>query len=420
MSFGQMKKNIVIICTMYYPEMDAPSSVINKIIREISHEYNFYVITKTNKLPSEYKRKNNIFYIESIRHKIQRRCYSNLRQKRNVFLSQGIITIIGLYKLFLTQFRHPNANAWESKAYYRQLTVLSKQIQIYAIIGVSSEVFCQYGIKKFKEREKNIKWIQFITDPFTENYIYYRYKLFPQKWEKWNLRDEKSFYELCDGAMLTPEMYTRTIVKFPEYASKCKKMHFALQDFSALWKPNKSNSRQVRLIYAGAVYKDIRNPEVMMKTCSSIPDIHLDMYTNLGDSRGECDAILNQYKSDNIRVLPYVPKDQYLDMICNEYDVLVNIGNISDLQAPSKMLDLLSTGRPILNFYFIKDAQYHMIERYPLGMNVHCDDCYDVKLIRRFCYDMRGKRLPFEEVKKLYPEHCIEQQVRIFIDLLSN
>ena len=107
-------------------------------------------------------------------------------------------------------------------------------------------------------------------------------------------------------------------------------------------------------------------------------------------------------------------------MICNEYDVLVNIGNISDLQAPSKMLDLLSTGRPILNFYFIKDAQYHMIERYPLGMNVHCDDCYDVKLIRRFCYDMRGKRLPFEEVKKLYPEHCIEQQVRIFIDLLSN
>lgn len=403
---------------MYYPEMDAPSSVISKIIREINHEYNFYIITKTNKLPGEYERKDNIFYIENIRHKILRRCYSNLRQKRNVFLSRGIITIIGLYKLFLTQFRHPNANAWEINAYYKQLAMLSKQIQIHAVIGVSSEVFCQYGIKKFKKRENDIKWIQFITDPFTENYIYYRYKLFPKLWKKWNIRDEKNFYKLCDGAMLTPEMYSRTIEKIPEYATKCKKMHFALQDFSSLRKPKQILSRQLRLIYAGAVYRDIRNPEIMMKVCSSIPDIHLDMYTNLGDNRGECDAILNLYKSENICVLPYVPKSQYLDMINNDYDILVNIGNVSDLQAPSKMLDLLSTGRPILNFYFREDAQYQMIERYPLGLNIHCDIGYNVELIRDFCYEMRGKQLSFEEVKMLFPEHCIEEQVKIFKDLL--
>lgn len=414
-----MKKNIVIVCPMFYPEMDAPSSVINKIIGEIGNEFNYYIITKTNKLPGEYEERDNILHIEGLRHRLLRRCYANLKQGRQKFISRGLVLAIGLYKLFLTQFCHPNANVWESKAYYRRLTELSKQIPIHAVVGVSSEVFCQYGIKRFKIQNSDVKWVQFITDPFVENYIYYRYKLFPGFWKKWNLKDERGFYELCDGAMLTPEMYSKTIEKFPEYAFKCKMMHFALQDFSSHIKNKQSNSEQVRLIYAGAVYKDIRNPEFMMKACGSISDITLDMFTNIGDSRGECDEILNKNKSSNISIKPYVPKTQYIDMICNEYDILVNIGNISDLQAPSKMLDLLSTGRPILNFYFCKDSQYRMIERYPLGMNVHCDAGYNADAIRDFCHNMCGRRLPFEEVKSLFPEHCIEAQVSIFKELVK-
>ena len=67
---------------------------------------------------------------------------------------------------------------------------------------------------------------------------------------------------------------------------------------------------------------------------------------------------------------------------------------------------------------YIDDVTYQMIERYPLGLNIHCDIGYNVELIRDFCYEMRGKQLSFEEVKMLFPEHCIEEQVKIFKDLL--
>ena len=93
---------------------------------------------------------------------------------------------------------------------------------------------------------------------------------------------------------------------------------------------------------------------------------------------------------------------------------------MGNLQAPSKMLELLSTGKPILNFYFAKDSQYEMIEKYPLGLNIGNEEEGAVEKVEQFCHEVKGKSIPYVEVEKLYPENIMESQVRLLKKLIES
>ena len=408
---------------MYYPDMGAPSSVVDRYVKTLGDKYNFYIITKTYKDSGSFTPREDVLYITSRRHRRTMQCEKNIREGRRVLLSRLILLAIDAFKAVQTQLCHPNANSWENAAYHRQLEALHTRVPLDAVISVSNTCHTAYAAKAFKTKHSEVRWIQFVTDPFVENYIYYRYKIFPSLWRKLNGRDERSFYDKCDAAFITPEMYDATLAKYPQYAHKCRRMQFTLTDMTGIRREDEGlrpeDGGKIKLIYAGAVYKDIRNPEFMMKTIASLKDLHLDMYTNKGSMRGECDNVLEGNTSDNISISDYVPKDRYNDLICNEYDVLVNIGNTVRLQAPSKMLDLLSTGRPILNFYFVEDSQKQMIDRYPLGLNVRCGEEDAGRRVLEFCKLNKGRRLSFDEVKALYPDNVLEYQAGIMEELID-
>ena len=68
------------------------------------------------------------------------------------------------------------------------------------------------------------------------------------------------------------------------------------------------------------------------------------------------------------------------------------------------MFELLSTGLPILNFYYRKDSQFEIIEKYPLGINVRIDGEIGLELLESFCNNNKNKQLPFREVVDIFPE----------------
>ena len=128
-------------------------------------------------------------------------------------------------------------------------------------------------------------------------------------------------------------------------------------------------------------------------------------------STDNSDEIINKYVNDNIHYYSAVNRSKYLDLICNEYDILVNIGNDCELQEPSKMFELLSTGLPILNFYYRKDSQFEIIEKYPLGINVRIDGEIGLELLESFCNNNKNKQLPFREVVDIFPEYSLDYQL---------
>lgn len=90
---------------------------------------------------------------------------------------------------------------------------------------------------------------------------------------------------------------------------------------------------------------------------------------------------------------------------------MVNIGNDCELQEPSKMFELLLTGLPILNFYYRKDSQFEIIEKYPLGINVRIDGEIGLELLESFCNNNKNKQLPFREVVDIFPEYSLDYQL---------
>ncbi len=410
-----MKKNIVVISTMYHPDMGAPSACVDKYVQCLREKYNFYIITKS--YIYGVRDTDRIRYISNWAHKLTLWCENNIQISKKVLRSKVLLSILKVYKLILNQFAYPYFNSWEICKSYQILRNLSKEIKVDAVIPVSNTFFSQFAVLKFKKAYCDCKWISFITDPFSENDIYYKYKLFKKFWKRRNIENERRIYNATDYILLSEEMYKFVLKRFSISPYKAYNIGFALDDIRRGKHPQKVKSEgPTKLVYAGMFYQKIRNPRFMLSTLSQLSNIKIDLFVG----KGECEDIINQYVSDKISRDNFVNRDRYEDMICNQYDILVNVGNVSTLQAPSKMLELLSTGRPILNFYFIKDSQYEMIEKYPLGLNVSCDETNAVQIIEVFCNKMKGKCLTFGDVLELYPEHALNKKVAFLESLIES
>lgn len=227
---------------------------------------------------------------------------------------------------------------------------------------------------------------------------------------------EQRIYNMADYCMFTTELYKFIPNNFVIDKEKVYPIYFPLNHgLSGRTKGDLSNDGKCSLIFAGMLYKQIRNPEFALSTLSRVEDIIFDLYT----ARNECEDIIKRYVSDNINRYFYVSRSEYEELIKSKYDILVNIGNVSTLQAPSKTLELLSTGKPIINFYFTEDSQFEMIKKYPLGLNIKDQEIGAVEKISKFCREMKGRILPFEEIEKLYPENNIKYQVKLLRKLIE-
>lgn len=411
------KKHIAVLSTLYYPDMGAPSACIDKYVRALGDVYLFHIITRTDCIDFEPCKEYDVRYITSFRHRLTLKCRDSINKGHNVFLYKVILGIINVCKLIQTQYSFPSAQRWEVNQYAKQLDKLDKEVGVNAVFTVSNTAFPQLAALRFKKQHLEVKWLSFFYDPYSSHYIYYKYKLIKPIWRSLNKNKEQEIYDTADAVLLSSELYRFVPQHFRINPTKCHPLLYPLNVFNCKQNKDKTQSSATcKLFFAGMFYKKIRNPEYMLSILSNVNDITFDMYVG----KGECEDILNKYTKRNIHREEFVSHDRYVEMICNEYDVLVNVGNVSTLQAPSKMLELLSTGKPILNFYFAKDSQYEMIEKYPLGLNIGYQELGAVEKVEQFCHEVKGKSIPYEEVEILYPENKLESQVTLLKKLIES
>lgn len=122
----------------------------------------------------------------------------------------------------------------------------------------------------------------------------------------------------------------------------------------ATYKPNNITT----FAYAGIFYKEIRNPEELLKTLVTVPfDFKFIIYTI---KHGEIyENIISKYENilgDKLEVYEMIPRDICIYEL-SKCDFLVNIENRTGIQSPSKLIDYASTGRPIFS---TKDNEVNM------------------------------------------------------------
>lgn len=411
-----MMKHVVVLAGYYHPTMSPPSACIDKYVRQLYKDFDFDIISQKSHWvePSDYDIDVNIHYVTN--------WWNDLRNYSNYKLSINgqsrfynvLKTLVRLYGVIKSPFSYPSRLSWLKKKYIAKLEELNKEKPIDVIISVSNPVCTHIAAQRFVERHPNIKWITYSTDPFTYYDTSYKFTFSKSLRKKRNYKTELGYYNASYINMLTEELYGSAIKDFHLNESRIVCFPYVFTDFSKRVRTTERKSDTVKLVYAGALNSVIRNPDLALSVLSRVRGIDLILY-----QAGDCGSIIEKYSQDNIIVNGLVDRERYVDIICNDSDILVNIGNNSELQAPSKMLELFSTGKPIINFYRKEDTHYRMIEKYPLGLNIGANDEDAVLKVETFCDDMKTKRLSFEEVESLFPDNSLKLQTLSLRKLIS-
>ena len=106
------------------------------------------------------------------------------------------------------------------------------------------------------------------------------------------------------------------------------------------------NSLPIKLGYFGIFTKGVRSPNNFLKLFKDVNDIELHWYTNQ-DSKDEIKV--KNIKSKNI-FNSIVSRDEALNLMSTSVHCLLSIGNLNIAQLPSKVIEYLSTGKPVVHF----------------------------------------------------------------------
>ncbi|MBR4390563.1 MAG: glycosyltransferase [Bacteroidales bacterium] len=181
------------------------------------------------------------------------------------------------------------------------------------------------------------------------------------------------------------------------------------------------------LVYVGKFYYKKRDPEFLFSLMDAIQDkaVHLTIagsysYANLSKD------YVDKYFTNRIPYISYIGEvsSQQADALLLAADILVNIGNKVPDQMPSKILNYISAGKPILNIYGIDDCPtLPYLEKYPLALNIKDGEEITNELIDKiyqFVQLSKGKNVPFSMIEKQF-EECTPRYVgQQFYDIIKS
>ena len=131
----------------------------------------------------------------------------------------------------------------------------------------------------------------------------------------------------------------------------------------------------IRLVFVGTLYRKLRSPKYLLACVSALqatlPKLRLELHfygavNDCGDDLTSCPKALRSC----LFVHGMVTRDKVVQAM-KDSDVLVNIGNDSESQLASKVIEYMAIGKPILNLVSIaRDASISALADYPSTLTI--------------------------------------------------
>jgi hypothetical protein len=205
------------------------------------------------------------------------------------------------------------------------------------------------------KRRYAIRWIVDIGDPFsfmTETPVN-NYKLF----HSLNARSESRVLQMADAITVTTEgtkreylkhfsaLISKKIVAIPPLFSPPKIVDDSVSFFK--------DSKRIRLVFAGTLYRAIRDPMALLaffrllSSTSHGSHVELHFLGVINDCK-PCFFAYEDLLGSKIFLHGLVSRGEALQAM-QEANVLVNLGNSTAFQLPSKVVEYVMLGKPVLN-----------------------------------------------------------------------
>lgn len=400
-------KNILIIIGNHSPQPSSVAVNFESIMSKLSLDYNIDIIT--NRKSSEVKKKeryNNGFIYRVDDKKL-------LLLEESYRLSKEFSKIIGnIHKFFVNLFFYLTFKSnsseyktigWSKSSIYKLYKVISQKKKYDLIISVSLPFKTQLVGLQIKKKNSRIKWISVAYDPF---YLNKEDKL-RKKIIKKRKKQEQEVFKFADLVYLSPELLNiyeineliNDDAKFKslEY-KKLKKIEYKKENVNG----NFLKNNKINCLFTGRFYDGIRNPANLMKLFSELNDsINLVLMT---------DSSLEEIKKYTINeyipsVIDFQNRDTVKFNLLNS-DILINIGNTTELQVPGKIFEYMSSGKPIIHFSkIINDPSLKYFEKYPCVLIIkewEIENNDYVNQIEEFCTKYSGYEIPFSKLENLF------------------
>ena len=283
--------------------------------------------------------------------------------------------LLWFYNHVYTQLYWPDdAFLWYLPA-VRKVRGLSRSRQYDAIISVSLYFTGQLVGEQAHRINPDVPWLVDIGDPFAPMDVEAINNRF---YSGLNYRTEARILQRADAvAVTTPgtkdiygRVYPDTIGKItviPPLLSTSFESSEKRQIFA--------DDGQIRLVFTGMLYATVRRPDFLLSVFRNL------LQTSLGDQLelhffGYTTQVQDSFTSfqnllgSKIFLHGTVSREQAQSAIA-EADVLVNIGNTTSYQLPSKVVEYMATGKRILNIAQIdNDSSAAFFENYTLAITL--------------------------------------------------
>jgi len=259
-----------------------------------------------------------------------------------------------LYSFTLKNVMWPDFAAFWYFSAFRKSKELIKNKPYDAIISVSIP-FTGHLVGLSLNKRYMIPWLVDIGDPFyfmTETPVN-NHKFFG----KLNFYSEERVLEKADVISVTTKQTRLEYYKHFPYldANKISVIPplFVTPDLQKGSKQLFTGQRKLKLVYAGTLYSRIRSPAVLLKFFASLLDepigekAELHFFGEIND----CASCFQEYAhliGEKIFLHGLVMRDDALQAM-KEAEILINLGNQTGYQLPSKVIEYVMLGKPVLN-----------------------------------------------------------------------
>jgi glycosyltransferase involved in cell wall biosynthesis len=228
-----------------------------------------------------------------------------------------------------------------------------------------------------KRAHPTLRWIVDIGDPFSlldeiplNNRALYK---------GLNRRAEAAVLRRADAVAVTVERCRADYAaSFPESAAKIAVIPPLLSlPESTQAGTSYFSGGAIHLVSIGTFYRALRHPGFLLALLAALRQRRVDLHLHIFGTLNDCAACFEPYRAEigrNIHFHGMVPRET-IAAVMRSADILVNIGNSTAHQLPSKLVEYAAAARPILNLATRPgDSAAAFLAGYPSSLTLYAAD----------------------------------------------
>ncbi len=389
-------KNILLIIDAYYPNSRATIVIMQRIAEMLTRNGNKLTVL-TNKQEAENISKHNgvdILYME------------DEYQRSNTFVHK----IIGkIYDFWYTKKYRLSYEYGVLYRHSRSIRRIAKERKIDCIISVSLPMIHHLSARMSLNHWGKQCWIPICLDPFAFSQEISEYE------QRNRLALELKEYRKAKRIFMLVESQK----DYQNSLLNSKITYFALPNIRLLQSGTNEidffNKDNINCLFIGSLFFSVRNPERLLQVFCKFNEPRIKLFIVGGMYGAFPENYMEEWErrsNGRIKYFSRVDNQRAIDLMLAA-DILVNIGNITTNQCPSKVLDYISTGKPILNISKVENCtSLHYLKEYPLAKSFFEQNILEerVQEVESFLIESKGKEISFDKIKELYPT-CLPGKV---------